>query len=220
MTMRKTYLAVAVAATTIMGASALHAETFDATGAVQTTLAVTAVTTLDLGTLSATVTGASLADGVGALVIAPDGAITDPTDSASVNLVNLGTPTPGQGSVDMINDFTLKFPVTTTIAATDFAANAGSGIGNIVTAGVELAHESGDTTVPSLYLMHFTTSAESGGTIAGDTNNDGEFDVTQAFGETTFVFNIGATVTTKPTAAAADYQEGNYVGTFEVTAEY
>ena len=61
------------------------------------------------------------------------------------------------------------------------------------------------------------------------TINVGDFTVTQDFGETTYVFNIGATLTTQPGAAlttagtsadAIPYQEGLYSGTFEVTASY
>ena len=54
------------------------------------------------------------------------------------------------------------------------------------------------------------------------TANTGAFAVAQAFGETTFVFNIGATITTEPndSGTAIEYQEGDYTGTFEVTAAY
>jgi hypothetical protein len=51
--------------------------------------------------------------------------------------------------------------------------------------------------------------------------NDGGFPITQDFGETTYVFNIGATLTTEPPSTVArSYHQGVYAGTFEVTAAY
>lgn len=233
MTLRKTHLAVAVAATAFIGASALHAAPFDATTSVQSTLAVTAIAPLDLGVIFATETGATLAEGVAALTIAPDGTVTEPADSAAVttgiNLVSLGAPTPGQGSVDMINDFNLQLPNTSGIDPDDFPINTGTTLATISTApgvgaaaggGIPLTHSTGNPSVPLLYLMHFKVNAESGGTVASDTGNNGLFRVTQDFGETTFVFNIGATITTAPTTAVAEYEDGTYEGTFEVTASY
>lgn len=224
MNTRKTRLAMAVAGAVTLTASTAQAETFTASGAVAMTLAVTSLVDLNVGTLFATVTGGTTANGVAALVIGADGTVTDPTDSASVSLTSLGAPTVGQGSVDMITNFTLTFPDTDNIDVLDFEANAVGGadsgaILNITSSGIELAHESGNSTVPSLWLMHFEVTADSGGTISA-ADNDGIYEVLPGFGDTTFVFNIGATVTTEPSASVQTYQEGNYIGTYEVTAAY
>ena len=91
-----------------------------------------------------------------------------------------------------------------------------------------LVHESANPAVPNLYMVHFTVSDVSGGVVDGGDQggtaaaNDGVFDVVMDFGETEYVFNIGATITTEPYVGtdAQEYQDGIYSGTFEVTAAY
>jgi hypothetical protein len=215
-------LAVSMAATIGLGAAtSAQAVDFTASATVENTLVVTNLADFDLGTVFATTTGTALTDGVGALVIAPGGTTTDPTDSATVQLINLGTPVPAQGSVAMAADFKLTLPDTSTIDAADFAADAGSSLVNITNGtgnAVELVHSSANPSVPSLWLMHFAVGDVSGGTVGTETA--GVWPVTQAFGSTSYVFNIGATVTTEPTASAMSYQAGVYSGTFTVTASY
>jgi hypothetical protein len=221
---QKNHLAivVSVAATIGLGAATTaQAVDFTASATVENTLAVTVVNDFDLGTVFATTTGAALANGVGALVIAPAGTVTDPTDSATVQLINLGTPVPAQGSVAMAADFNLTLPDTATIDAADFTADAGSSLVNITNGtgnAVELVHSSANPSVPSLWLMHFAVGDVSGGTVGAETA--GVWPVTQAFGSTDYVFNIGATVTTEPTTSAMSYQAGVYSGTLSVTASY
>jgi hypothetical protein len=215
-------LAVSMAATIGLGAAtSAQAVDFTASATVENTLVVTNLVDFDLGTVFATTTGTALTDGVGALVIAPGGTTTDPTDSATVQLINLGTPVPAQGSVAMAADFNLTLPDTSTIDAADFAADAGSSLVNITNGtgnAVELVHSSANPSVPSLWLMHFAVGDVSGGTVGTETA--GVWPVTQAFGSTSYVFNIGATVTTEPTASVMSYQAGVYSGTFTVTASY
>ncbi len=226
MNMQNKRLAIAISAAGVisLGASTAQAVDFGASATLENTLAVTVVNDLDIGTVFATETGAALTNGVGALIIAPDGSVTPhPTDSATVELVSLGTPVGAQGSVDMSADFNLVMPDTTAAVAADFAANAGTSLATITGGSAnatELVHVSANPSVPSLYLMHFTVSDVSGGVSAEGTPNQGDFSITQDFGETTYVFNVGATVTTEPTAAAATYQAGVYSGTFAVTAAY
>lgn len=220
MTMNKTRLALAVAGAVSLVSVTAHAADFGATTTLQNTLEVTVVQELDLGTIFATATGTSAAEGVGALVIAAlDGAVTDPaTDSAEVNLTSLSAPTPAQGSVAMAADFTLTFTDTSAIDAATFGA---AGSANIATVGIPLSHESADPAVPDLFLMHFTVADVSGGVSTENAPNDGSFEIEQDFGETEFVFNIGATLTTAPfDTAVATYEAGIYAGTFEVTAAY
>jgi hypothetical protein len=222
MNIRKTHLAIAVAGAVGLGASTAHAADFDATATIQNTLTVTNVLDFDLGTVFATVTGAAYTNGVGALVISPTGVLTSPSTSATILLTSLSTPVPAQASVAMTSDFNLVFPVTSTIDVDDFVDDGGTGlIENILSAGVELIHSSGNPTVPSLYLMHFTVGDVSGGVAGADATFTGGFAVEQDFGESTYVFNIGATLTTEPAdSGALTYQEGVYSGTFAVTAEY
>lgn len=221
---RKQHLAVAVAGAVGLGASIAQAEDFTASATLQNTLAVTNLQDLDIGSVFATVSGAALTNGVGALVISPAGAISDQgSDSTTVNLTSLTSPTAAQGSVDMTAGFSLILPTTVSIDPADFAANAGSSLVNITNGtgnAAELIHESANPAVPSLWIMHYSVAAVSGGTVAEGTPYQGDFTVTPDFGETTFVFNIGATLTTEPTGSAQTYQEGVYSGTFEVTAAY
>ncbi|MGQ7846780.1 hypothetical protein ACUNV4_20015 [Granulosicoccus sp. 3-233] len=220
----KKRLALAVAGTLSLGASMAQAEDFTASATLQNTLAVTNLQDLDIGSVFATVTGAALANGVGALVIAPGGTIADQgSDSATVNLTSLTSPTAAQGSVDMTADFTLQLPDTSAIVAADFAADGTSTLVNITNGtgnATELVHESANPAVPSLWLMHFTVGDVSGGVSTAGTLNEGDFTIVPDFGQTTYVFNIGATLTTEPTTSEQTYQEGVYSGTFEVTAAY
>lgn len=233
---QKKRLVMAVAGVVSLGTTTVHAVDFNATTTLQNTLSVTVVQDFDIGTVFATSTGFASAggtlydDGVGGFVIDPVDGSTDAlaTTSATVTLTSISTPTPAQGSVDTIGDFSLQLPDTVAIDEADFIADAGGSLADLLTDAVELVHESGNTAVPSLYMMHFTMEGVSDGTIsapAGSTTNDGAFAVTPGFGVTTYIFNIGATVTTQPhidtvTNEGLAYQEGIYSGTFEVTASY
>ena len=155
-------------------------------------------------------------------MIAPDGTVTDPTDGDPA-LTSLGTPVPAQGSIDNVNGFTIELPDTSLIDETHFAGDAG--LTSIAANAIPLIHESANPAVPDLWMMHFRIEAVSGGTVAVTGGGDvdaGFYDITPGFGETTFVFNIGATITTEPnnSGAAIPYQEGLYSGTFEVLAAY
>ena len=128
----------------------------------------------------------------------------------------------------MVNNFTLVFSNTSFIETADFigttdiAALATQGDPTTSGNAVALVHEDNNPAVPDLYMLHFTVEAVSGGEVEEAALNTGVFEVTQEFGETTFVFNIGATITTEPnnSTEGVPYQEGIYSGTFEVTAEY
>lgn len=226
MIMQNKRLAIAVAGVIGLGASTAQAVDFGASATLENTLSVTVVNDMDLGTLFATATGAALANGVGALIIAPDGGATPHgTDSTTIELVSLGAPTGAQGSVDMSSNFNLELPNTVLTLPADFATDTSSSLVTITDGtgnSTELVHESANPAVPSLYLTHFTVSDVSGGVAGTETATfDGGFPIVQNFGETTYVFNVGATVTTKPVSTGAEtYQAGVYSGTFVVTAAY
>lgn len=223
MNITKKRLAIAVASAVSLGAAIVQAEDFTASTTLLNTLAVTNLQNLDIGSVFATVTGSAEADGVGALVISPAGTAVDQgSDSATVNLTSLTTPTAAQGSVDMTSSFTLTLPDTSTILASEFDGSAVTSYPRWTDGtATELVHESANPAVPSLYLMHFTIGDVSGGVAGAEASQGaGAFAITPDFGETTYVFNIGATLTTKPTAAEEIYQEGIYSGTFAVTAAY
>ncbi len=223
MNLQTKHLAIAVAGAVSVATFTAQAEDFTASATLQNTLTVTNILDFEIGTVFASVTGAALANGVGALVISPAGVVTDPADSATVGLVSLTTPVAAQGSVAMTADFNLELPNTSSIDAADFAANASTSLVAITDGSgnaTELVHESANPAVPSLFLMHFTVADVSGGVATENATHDGDFRVVQDFGETSYVFNIGATLTTEPTASEQTYQEGVYSGTFAVTASY
>lgn len=224
----KKRLVIAVAGAVGLGTSIAHAEDFNASATLQNTLAVTNLQDLDLGSVFATATGGAPADGVGAIVISPEGAVTTPTVvSSSVNLVSLTSPTAAQGSVDMTAAFDLTLPDTSAALAAEFDGAAVTSYASWTDGtAIELEHESANPAVPSLYLVHFTVGDVSGGTVGAEASQGaGVFAITPDFGETTYVFNIGATLTTQPGTGtgpgdALTYQEGIYAGTFQVTAAY
>jgi hypothetical protein len=218
-------LVIAVACAVSLGVSTAQAADFTATATLENTLTVSNITEMDLGTVFATVTGDTEADGVGALVMSPAGVVTTAaTTSASVKLISLVAGTGAQGSVDMANDFTLTLPATNSIAEDDFDDGANTLETEIAGSAIELRHDSANPDVPSLYLMHFTIEDVSGGTSVETATHDGDFTITPGFGGTTYVFNIGGTITTEPKlgtgGAEENYQTGAYAGTFLVTASY
>lgn len=80
----------------------------------------------------------------------------------------------------------------------------------------ELSHSCANASYPGLVLMHFTIGDVS--VSAEGIPGVSDFAVTQDYVETTYVFNIGTTLTTKPTSTEQSYQEGVYSGAFAVTA--
>lgn len=224
MKIQRKSLAIAVASVICLGASSAQAADFGASATLQNTLTVVNLLDFDIGTVFATATGAELINGVGALVIAPDGTVTDPSDSATASLISLSTPVPAQGSVSITSDFDLVLPNTDAAKVADFVVDAGDTM-DTITGGTanatELIHSSANPVVPSLYLIHFTVGDVSGGVSTQGTPNVGDYRVVQGFGETSYVFNVGATLVTEPTVGGAQsYQEGVYTGTFAVTAAY
>ena len=248
MFMGKKRLAIAVAAVVSLGTTSLQAEEFGATTSVQNTLAITVVNDFDVGTIFAVDTAqsyapiAAVADdpntagvdetvaaqtgGVGAITIDTDGDATSLETDGDPALTSLGTPTPAQGSIDNVAAFSISLPNTTSIDAGDFAANgASASLASILTDGIPLTHESGNPAAPQLYMMHFRLAAVSGGAAVIPDGGDvdiGTYNVTPDFGVGTFVFTLGATITTQPVndGNALTYLEGAYSGTFEVLAAY
>lgn len=222
MNIQKRYVALAVCGALGASSYVAYAETFNAGASLVNTLAITVDNDFDIGGVFATATGTQVTDGVAAIVIDADGTVT-PNANSAVSLTSISAPTPAQGTVAVNSDFTLIPPNTSGITTAQFADQTAISIIDPVNNAVELAHDSGNTAVPSLYLMHFTVGALTGGTVqpaAGGTANDGVHSVTLDFAAAEFSFAIGGTVTTEPLTGAAAYQEGTYSGSFEVTAEY
>ena len=233
MNIRKQRLAIAVAGTFSLLGSMAQAAEFSATTDLQNTLAVTVISPLDIGSIFAAKTGVNAAAGLGAMTIAADGTVDNTLSSATVKVLSLGTPVPAQGSVDSTADFTLQLPDTSGYDESEWSDGTGTNlvaefITTIGTTGLEATElrVSADESIPALYLVHFTV-ADAGDTSDSVTERtgagtyDGIWDVDMGFGETTFVFNIGATVVTQPgQGTALNYEEGTYSGTFEVTAAY
>ena len=218
----KRHRVLAVVGGVSMLASIAQAENFNASATLQRTLSISNTQNFEIGTVFATATGATAADGVGGFVVNPAGFVSTPATVGSATLTSLTSPTPAQGAVATVANFTLSLKDTSSILVSEFD---GSNSGNIGTtlplAGVELVHSTNNAGAPSLWLMHFTIGDVSGGASSEAVANSGTFAVVKDFNSGDYIFNIGATVTTEPgTGTAADYLEGIYSGVFEVTASY
>ncbi len=241
MNIRKQRLAVAVAGTLGLMASTAQAVEFTASTTLQNTLAVTAITPLDIGTIFAASTGRAITDGLAAMTIAADGTIDYDLSDADLSMRSLGGAVPAQGSVESAANFILQLPDTSGYDSGDWSDGVGADLeGEFITSiggdglGLEATELriSADESIPALYLVHFTAGDVSGGAATLPAipvaANDGIYEVDMDFGESTYVFNIGATVVTQPGlesgAGLLDgdlaYEEGTYSGTFEVTASY
>jgi len=224
MNINRKYVTAAVGGFLGLVAHTSQAVDFNATATLQNTLAVTVIQDFDLGTVFATEVAPTAADGVAGFVITPDGVVEAPaSNSTATRLTSLSAPVPAQGSVAISAVFTLTFPNTADIDDAEFVGGGtvDTDLGN---QGIPLVHESGNPSVPDLFLMHFTVGDVSGGASAAvttDPTDNSNFTVTPDFGATEYVFNVGATVTTAPGGGTATvYQAGIYSGTFTVTAAY
>lgn len=201
----------------MLGAGVASAAEFDVTAEVQNTLAVTQDTPMSLGTLFVNKTDDS---GIGSLVMAPDGGITqNETDQV---IKSLGGQTAARASVATSQDFTVNVP-TATVSGTH-SSGLVAGTTDIVE--LRLGGSTGDPNVARLYLANFTVGDITGGsetTPAADPGNPVEIEAD--FGVAEVSFGIGAEIFTDDSAASGSgsreqYQAGTYEGTFDVTAEF
>lgn len=206
----------AVAGGLALGAGVASAADFDVTAEVQNTLAVTVVTPMNLGTLF--VNDLSTGTGIGTLVLAPGGGMTEGETGQVIK--SLGGHTPARASVATDQPFTVKVPAATFTASSWATADNVTGITDVVE--MRLGGAGGNPSVARLYLANFTVGDITGGTettapaaTAGD-----PVDITPDFGVADVSFGIGAEVFTDDSGTRTQYQAGTYEGTFAVTAEF
>lgn len=196
------------------GATNVAAEEFGASAAVSTAIAITEDTPLSFGNLFVTAAGDQTAGNWSYMVLNPDDGNVAVTNGASnPALVSLGGATPAVATLTGVAtaEITISLPnavLTETDPANVFAATGTAPV---------LTIEGGDPGVATFQLYDFTVGNEVG-TDGPATGSAGEFTVTRDFGSTDISFSIGATIVTDD--SGNPYQDGNYVGVFDVEAAY
>ena len=198
---------------------------------VQNTIAVQNTGDVSFGTISI---AAAAGDGTpanaeyAAIEVAPTGDVTvGSSDSATIDIVNLGGATPATASVATGSNFTLQFPAGSWVAEsadlTDLATAKDTAI-PLIASGIKLQNSENNPGIPDFYLINLTvgevTQPEGFGeptAVQGSETNTWDF--TAGIDTNQYDFAIGGTLATDPTQAGA-YQELLYSGTFEVTANF
>jgi len=210
-------------------AGVASAETFNANASVQTTVAITNIIDMELGSLFATsAAGSANTDSYSMLVLNADGtygAKVEGPDAVKHPLISLGGQAAATASVVVSSTapITLTLPDAEVTAANfNVLVTAGD---SIAAANTVVAVAAADPAVAEFQLFNFTVGEVTGGTdVAACTNvTDGDIDtcvLTPTFGSTQLDFAIGASVVTDVVNAKTAYQPTTYTGTFDVTASY
>lgn len=198
-------LALAALAFVVPAAQAQTTETFTATATVASSLTITENTPLSFGSLVVIQDGTNAA----AATLTAAGTFTTAAQVGSENLVQTGTPTPGNYTVNTgVTSFVnvqVTFP-NAAITLTNGAAPPGNGTFSVGT---------------------FTVAAPTAGTFGGTTANVGACNTAIAGGTpcqfTTsagglVTLPLGATITVG--SATATFIDGTYTGNFDLTAAF
>jgi len=203
-------------------AGVASAETFNASATVQTTVAITNIVDMDLGTIYATTASGAAGETYSAMTLSPAGVMGAKVDgtAAGVVLIGLG----GQAAATASIAVSGTSPVTLTLPSAEFTVvpgGAGYGAG-ISPLGVEVA--AADPSVAKFLLGGFTVGDVTGGTADASCTNttDQLYDcvLTPSFGSTQIDFGIGADIVTDVKSGNTAYQPTTYTGSFTVTASY
>lgn len=198
-------LALAALAFVIPAAQAQTTETFTATATVASSLTITQNTALSFGNLVVIQDGTNAA----AATLSAAGVFTRAAQVGTENLIQTGTPTPGNFTVNTgVASFVnvqVTFP-SAAITLTNGAAPPGNGTFSVGT---------------------FTVAAPTAGTLGGTTTTVGACNTAIAAGNpcqyTTsngglVTFPLGATITVG--SATATFIDGTYSGNFDLTAAF
>lgn len=197
-------LAFVVPGFVIQAAQAQTTETFTATATVASSLTITENTPLSFGSLVVIQDGTNAAEAT----LTAGGTFTTATQVGTENLVQTGTPTPGNFTVDTgVTSFVnveVTFPATATL--TNGAAPPGNGTFTVDT--FQIAAPSAGTFTGATATVGACNTAIAGG-------GDCQF-TTGAAG--TLTFPMGATITVG--SATATFIDGTYTGTYDITAAF
>lgn len=200
-------LALAALAFVVPAAQAQTTETFTATATVASSLTITENTALSFGSL--VVINDAVTPAVATGRVAPTGAFSVPTAPAGTNLIQTGTPTAGNFTINTgVTSFVnveITFPATTTL--TNGAAPPGNG---------------------TFVVDRFQIAAPAAGTFTGTTANLAACNtaIAAAGGDCQFVTSAGGLVTfamgadIESNAGTSTYIDGTYTGTYDITAAF
>ncbi len=224
---RKTSIAASVAMLSMAMSGAVSAESFPVTATVQTTVAITNIVGMNLGTLYANTASGVAGETYGALVLSPAGTVGAhvPGSAADKPLIALGGHVPASATIAVSS----TTPVTLTLPGAEVstvalgAATFGTTIGALTGTNLVLV-SAADPSVAKFQLAQFTVGAVTGGTANTLCTNvvDALYacQITPAFGSTALNFKIGATILTDISSGNTAYQPTTYAGSFTVTANY
>lgn len=228
---RKTAIVASVALTSVAMSGVASAETFPVSAAVQTTVAITGIVGMNLGTLYATNASGASGENYAAITLSPAGTMSAKVGgTAIVNkpLIALGGHAPATATIAVSS----TAPVTLTLPSAEISgvvpggALYGAGISALAS---KVLISAADPAVAKFQLTGFTVGAVTGGTAQGGTGAGSCVDVvdaaytcilTPAFGSTALNFAIGATIVTDVSSTNTAYQPTTYTGSFTVTATY
>lgn len=222
---RKTSIVASVAMLSMAMSGVVSAESFPVTAAVQTTVAITTIVGMNLGTIYAATAGGATADTHSAITMAPSGTLSAKVEGVSATklpLIALGGHAPATATIVVSS----TAPITLTLPVADTAtAITAVGYGAAVNAFAnKVMIAAADPAVAKFQLVGFTVGGVTGGTPGTpcDIGNDAlnSCILTPAFGSTALNFAIGATILTETSATSKTYQPTTYTGSFTVTASY
>ena len=197
-------LALAALAFVVPAAQAQTTETFTATATVASSLTITENTPPSFGSLVVIQDGTNAAEAT----LTAAGTFTTTTPTGTENLVQTGTPTPGNFTVDTgVTSFVnveVTFPASATL--TNGAAPPGNGTFTVDTFQIA-APSAGTFTGATATLATCNTAISGGGDCQFTTNATGAL-----------TFPMGATITVG--SATATFIDGTYTGTYDITAAF
>ena len=224
---RKTSIVASVAMLSMTMSGVVSAESFPVTATVQTTVAITSIVGMNLGTLYANTASGVAAETYGALVLSPAGTVGSHVAGSTADkpLIALGGHVPASATIAVSS----TTPVTLTVPGAEVSTVAlgavgwGAGIGALTGSNLVLV-SAADPSVAKFQLAQFTVGGVTGGTAAAACTNvvDAAYvcALTPSFGSTALNFKIGATIVTDISSGNTTYQPTTYSGSFTVTANY
>ncbi|MDZ4261216.1 MAG: hypothetical protein U1B30_02665, partial [Pseudomonadota bacterium] len=216
---RKTAIVASVAMLSMTMSGVASAESFPVTATVQTTVAITSIVGMNLGTLYANTASGVAAETYGALVLSPAGTMGAhvPGSTADKPLIALGGHVPASATIAVSS----TTPVTLTVPGAEVSTVAlgaigwGAGIGALTGDNLVLV-SAADPSVAKFQLAQFTVGGVTGGTANALCTNvvDALYAcaLTPSFGSTALNFKIGATIVTDISSGNTTYQPTTYAG--------
>lgn len=221
---RKTAVVASVALAAVAMSGMASAETFNVNATVQTTVAISNIVAMNLGTIYASTASGVSGETYSAMTLSPAGTMSAKVNGTAAGkpLIALGGHAPATAKIAV----TSTAPVTLTLPTAEFTVAAGGvGYGAGISAfPTKVLVSAADPAVAKFQLAGFTVGAVTGGTAdplcSNVTDQLYACVLTPAFGSTSLDFGIGATIVTDVSSGNTAYQPTTYTGSFTVTASY